>query len=453
MPERIVQCHGCFDLLHLGHIRHFEAARKSGDFLIVTITPDRFVNKGRYRPVFQDVQRAEAVRALKCVDEVRITDSPTAADAIREIRPAVFAKGPDYRAETLDPGERQALADVGAELLITDTQKWSSTALITQESLPTEARDYLANLRQTYTASEVKGWLYKTRALKVLVIGDAIQDEYVYVNSLGKSGKDPMPAVQKVSEEAFDGGAYAVSEHVKACTDAVRFVTGPVTVKRRFIERYPFQKLFEVYEMDEYKANDETPWLLETLPDELSQADLVIVADYGHGLLTPDVIGLISHGAKYLAVNTQANAGNHGYNTISKYDGGRVSFVSLSERELRLDTRDQRGDVEALAKPLAIAHAGTVLITRGEKGCLAVKRLQQAVETTKAPALTTHAVDRTGAGDAVFAITACLAAVGMPLDLLTFMASVVGTQAVGIVGNARYIERQSLVAAVESYLS
>ena len=447
MPERIVQCHGCFDLLHLGHIRHFEAARQAGDFLIVTITPDRFVYKGRYRPVFQDVQRAEAVRALRCVDEVRITDSPTAADAIREIRPAVFAKGPDYRADTLDPGERQALADVGAELLITDTQKWSSTALLAGDSLSPEARDYLSSLRQKYTPSEVKGWLYKTRALKVLVIGDAIQDEYVYVNSLGKSGKDPMPAVQKVSEETFDGGAYAVSEHVKACTDAVRFVTGPVTVKRRFIERYPFQKLFEVYEMDEYKANDETPWLLETLPDELAQADLVIVADYGHGLLTPDVIGLISHGAKYLAVNTQANAGNHGYNTISKYL--QTDFVSLSERELRLDARDQRLPVETLAAAAAFKHLATVLVTRGEKGCIALN----GSFTGDAPALTTHAVDRTGAGDAVFAVTACLAAVGMPLDLLTFMASVVGTQAVGIVGNARYIERQSLVAAVESYLS
>jgi len=447
MPERIVQCHGCFDLLHLGHIRHFEAARNAGDFLIVTITPDRFVYKGRYRPVFQDVQRAEAVRALRCVDEVRITDSPTAADAIREIRPAVFAKGPDYRADTLDPGERQALADVGAELLITDTQKWSSTALITQESLPVEARDYLANLRQKYTASEVKGWLYKARALKVLVIGDAIQDEYVYVNSLGKSGKDPMPAVQKVSEETFAGGAYAVSEHVKACTDAVRFVTGPVTVKRRFIERYPFQKLFEVYEMDEYKANDETPWLLETLPDELANADLVIVADYGHGLLTPDVIGLISHGAKFLAVNTQANAGNHGYNTISKYQ--RADFISLSERELRLDARDQQAKVEYLAGKVSSGVDATVLVTRGEKGCLAGDRRG----LSDAPALTTHAVDRTGAGDAVFAVTACLAAVGMPLDLLTFMASVVGTQAVGIVGNARYIERGPLVAAVESYLS
>jgi len=445
---RIVQCHGCFDLLHLGHIRHFEAARNAGDFLIVTITPDRFVNKGRYRPVFQDVQRAEAVRALRCVDEVRITDSPTAADAIREIRPAVFAKGPDYRRDTLDPGERQALEDVGAELLITDTQKWSSTALLAGDSLPPEARDYLASLRQKYTASEVKGWLYKTRALKVLVIGDAIQDEYHYVKSLGKSGKDPTPAAQYLRHDVMDGGVNAVVEHVKACTDAVRMITGPTTVKVRFVEDYPFQKNYEVYYMNEAKANDETPWLLETLPDELTQADLVIVADYGHGLLTPDVIGLISHGAKYLAVNTQANAGNHGYNTISKYP--RADFISLSERELRLDVRNQQASAGMLAAMAAAKHGAEVLVTRGEKGCLAN---DGAGACTEAPALTTHAVDRTGAGDAVFAVTACLAAVGMPLDLLTFMASVVGTQAVGIVGNARYIERQSLVAAVESYLS
>ena len=319
MPERIVQCHGCFDLLHLGHIRHFEAARNAGDFLIVTITPDRFVHKGRYRPVFQDVQRAEAVRALRCVDEVRITDSPTAADAIREIRPAVFAKGPDYRADTLDPGERQALADVGAELLITDTQKWSSTALLAGDSLSPEARDYLSSLRQKYTPSEVKGWLYKTRALKVLVIGDAIQDEYHYVKTLGKSGKDPTPAAQYLRHDVMDGGVNAVVEHVKACTDAVRMITGPTTVKVRFVEDYPFQKNYEVYYMNEAKANDETPWLLETLPDELTQADLVIVADYGHGLLTPDVIGLISHGAKYLAVNTQANPGNLGFHVITRY--------------------------------------------------------------------------------------------------------------------------------------
>ncbi len=440
---RTVQCHGCFDLLHLGHIRHFQAAKQAGDRLVVTVTSDRFVNKGPGRPVFSEQERMETVRSLECVDDVRLSDAPTAEAAIRAIRPAVFAKGPDYSAGTLDTGEADALREVGAELLITDTEKWSSTALLPQL---TEADRYLAGIRAKYSTADVLAWLDKAATLKVLVIGDAIRDEYHYCDTLGKSGKDPMLVAQFVKAEAFEGGVRAIVQHARAMAPYVTVMTGPTTVKRRFIERYPFQKLFEVYEMDERAANDETPWLLETLPDLIANADLVIVADYGHGLLTPPVIDLISKQATCLAVNTQANAGNHGFNTISKYP--RADFISLSERELRLDARDQQTKVETLAIKASVDHCARVLTTRGEKGCMAVS----ALDVAEAPALTTHTVDRTGAGDAVFAVTACCAAVGMPLDLLTFMASVVGTQAVGIVGNARYIERESLRASIAGLL-
>ncbi len=439
---RIVQCHGCFDLLHLGHIRHFQAAKAAGDRLVVTVTSDRFVNKGAGRPAFSENQRMEAVRSLSCVDDVRLSDAPTAADLIREIKPAVFAKGPDYSETTLDAGERAALAEVGATVLITDTEKWSSTALLR------EANPYLAGIRAKYSAADVRAWLEKARALKVLVIGDAIRDEYHYCDTLGKSGKDPMLAAQFVKAEAFEGGLQAVGRHVDAVSSDVIRLCGPTTVKRRFIERYPFQKLFEIYEMDERSANDETPRLLETLPDVLAYVDLAIAADYGHGLLTPPVIDLLCDKAKFLAVNTQANAGNHGFNTISKYR--RADFISLSERELRLDARDQQASAGMLAAMASVKHGAAVLVTRGEKGCLAHDGAGACVE---APALTTHTVDRTGAGDAVFAVTACCAAVGMPLDLLTFMASVVGTQAVGIVGNARYIERETLLADVDRWLA
>ena len=442
---RIVQCHGCFDPLHIGHIRHFQAAKRAGDRLIVTVTPDRYVNKGPGRPVFSEALRMEAVQALACVDEVRLSGHLTAAESIREIRPAVFAKGPDYSEATLDPGERQALAEVGAELVITETQKWSSTALLQRPALSQEAEAYLALMRAKYSAADVKHWLEKARALKVLVIGDAIRDEYVYVDTLGKSGKDPILAALLVDEHTFVGGVYAVAEHVRAVADWRDCASGPVTVKRRFIERYPFQKLFEVYETDQADAAKQMEWVLTTLTERINAVDVVVVADYGHGFLTPTAVDVLTQKAKYLAVNTQANAGNHGFNTISKYP--QAQFISLSERELRLDARDDRTDIKSLMTRRKDAN---LLVTRGEKGCMAYGPAHGFYE---APALTTHAVDRTGAGDAVFAVTACLAAVGMPLDLLTFMASVVGTQAVGIVGNARYIERDSLVASVESLLS
>lgn len=430
---RIVQCHGCFDLLHLGHIRHFQAAKAYGDKLIVTVTPDRFVNKGAGRPVFTEAQRIEAISALACVDEVRSSGDRTAEKSIREIRPSVFAKGPDYSAATLDPAEAQALADVGAELVITETEKWSSTALIPQTD---PVRTYLAGIRAKYSASDVLGWLDKCRALKVLVIGDAIQDEYHYVECLGKSGKDPILASRFIRAETFVGGAEAVAQHVGACADDVSCVTGNPIIKRRFVESYPFQKMFEVYVMPETQAQPSLAGVAD--------ADVVIVADYGHGFLGAHEVAVLTDKAKFLAVNVQANAGNHGFNTISKYR--RANFVSLSERELRLEYRNQEGKLPALLYRLAQRCETDVLVTRGEKGGLAVT---PDGEYKHAPAMTTHAVDRTGAGDAVFAITACLAAVGTPLDLLTFIASLVGSQAVGIVGNARYIERASLRAAIE----
>ena len=95
-PAKIVLCHGCFDLIHLGHIRHLTEARKLGDKLIVSVTSDRFVNKGKNRPRFTEAERAEALSALSCVDEVKINDSTDAVMMIEHVRPAFYVKGVDY---------------------------------------------------------------------------------------------------------------------------------------------------------------------------------------------------------------------------------------------------------------------------------------------------------------------------------------------------------------------
>lgn len=440
--RRIVQAHGCFDLLHLGHIRHLEAAKEAGDWLVVTITADRYISKGPGRPVFTAIERAEAVDSLRCVDQVMISEGPTAAAEIREIKPQVFAKGQDYTPETIDPEERAAMEEVGAELFITQTQKWSSTALLQQETKPPAVAAYLTQMRSQYAWADIQGWLEQMRGLMILVVGDSIRDVYCYCNTLGKSGKEPILAAQFLNEHSFSGGAHAVKQHAMAAGGMVSLKTGPTVTKRRFLESYPLQKLFEVYEMDELAAARSGDLSVRDIELAVRASDLVIVADYGHGFVTPALAKALMAEAKFLAVNVQANAGNHGFHTISKYP--RADFISLSERELRLDARDQTTDIRKLADVAAYARHGRVLVTRGEKGCLAAERVATNSVTAEAPALTTHAVDRVGAGDAVFGVTACCAAVGMPLDLLTCFAAVAGTEAVGIIGNSRYLERETL---------
>src|SRR5262245_7136079 len=92
-----VLAHGVFDVLHLGHIRHLQEARKLGDRLVVSVTPDEHVNKGIGRPVFTAAERVEALKALDCVDDAFVNDSANATTAIAAVKPTTYVKGIDYQ--------------------------------------------------------------------------------------------------------------------------------------------------------------------------------------------------------------------------------------------------------------------------------------------------------------------------------------------------------------------
>ncbi len=129
---RLVLAHGCWDLLHIGHIRHLQEARSLGDVLVVTVTGDHFIAKGPGRPAFNELIRAEAVAALRCVDLVAINDYPNAVNVIRLLRPNVYVKGPDVRSAPTRNLilERAALEAYGGRLVFTDGQVYHSTELL-----------------------------------------------------------------------------------------------------------------------------------------------------------------------------------------------------------------------------------------------------------------------------------------------------------------------------------
>jgi len=480
----VVQCHGVFDLLHIGHIRHFQEAKKAGQILVVTITPDRYVNKGPHRPVFTEALRAEAIASLDGVDYVAINKWPSAVEAIELIRPDVYAKGSDYADAARDHTggivlERSAVEGVGGRLVFTDEITFSSSSLLNQHMsiFSREVTDYLTGFRRKFSVDDVIGFISRARGLRVLVVGEAIIDEYQYCETLGKSGKEPILAAQFVRSETFAGGALAVANHVASCCANVRLVTmlgsrdsheemiratlvpevtpdflimdnAPTLIKRRFIETYPFQKLFEVYVMDEQAAERKSADLCAILEKAVPEFDLVIVADYGHGMIGPAAVDVLCEGARCLAVNVQVNAGNHGFNTVSKYR--RADFVALSEMEIRLETRNPSGDLREIVRRVAGGlDCPQLLVTRGAQGSLCYGREEGFFET---PGFALRTVDRVGAGDAVFAIGSVCAALSAPIEVIGFIGNAVGSEAVGIVGNKRFIERAPLIKHVEALL-
>ncbi len=116
--KRLVLTNGCFDLLHTGHVRYLQQARELGEALLVAVNSDRSVRelKGPERPLNGELDRAEVLAALRCVNHVTIFEGMRVTEVIRSLRPAIYAKGGDYTLETLDPGERAALEEVGAEI-------------------------------------------------------------------------------------------------------------------------------------------------------------------------------------------------------------------------------------------------------------------------------------------------------------------------------------------------
>ncbi len=132
--KKIVLCHGCFDLMHPGHIKHFQAAKKMGEVLLVTVTPDVYVDKGPDRPVFDENLRAECIAALECVDYVSINKWPTAEETLRLLRPDIYVKGQEFENLEDKTGkiqkEYKVLREIGAEMKFTHEIVFSSTQLI-----------------------------------------------------------------------------------------------------------------------------------------------------------------------------------------------------------------------------------------------------------------------------------------------------------------------------------
>ena len=152
--------------------------------------------------------------------------------------------------------------------------------------------------------------------------------------------------------------------------------------------------------------------------------------------------------SKFLAVNAQVNAGNHGFNTISKFP--RADFVSLSEKEIRLEARNPSGDLRAIMRTIADRlKCRHMLITRGSHGCLCYGADAGFFEV---PGFAIKTVDRVGAGDAVFSVASLCAAQDAAAEVIGFLGNAVGTQAVGIVGNERFIERAPLLKHIEALL-
>lgn len=475
--KRVVHSHGVFDLVHLGHIRHLEEAKSLGDVLIVTVTQDSDVRKGPNRPAFPQDARAEVVASFGMVDCVAINRWPLAVETIKLLKPDVYVKGPDYKVADNDVTrgiilEAEAVRSVGGEIRFTDDVVFSSSALLNRHFrvFSDEVEQYLDGFRKRHSTDEVLSWLDQACRVRPLAIGEPIIDEYVFCDAIGKSMKDPVLAALLQTADAYAGGSLAVANHLAGlCPEVVlvaqlgdtdrredfvraklrpnidpTFVTkskSPTIHKRRFVERYSGSKLLEIYIMADHETSgSDCEALCAAARNALRRVDVAVAADYGHGAFVPQLVSTVSTHARFLAINVQSNAGNRGFNSISKYP--RADYVCLAAHEVALETRRRNGSLrEAILQLTKAIDCSRFTVTQGKEGML---HYTPTSGFTEVPALATKVVDRVGAGDAVLAVTSLLALVGAPWDIIGFIGNIAGAELVRELGNQRSLERVDL---------
>jgi bifunctional ADP-heptose synthase (sugar kinase/adenylyltransferase) len=222
----------------------------------------------------------------------------------------------------------------------------------------------------------------------------------------------------------------------------------PTIVKRRYVEATLGTKLFEVYVINDAPLTEtEADEFCALMDARLHNADVVIAADFGHGLLDKRSRGVLSGSGRFLAVNTQINAANIRFHAISSYD--RADYVCINEAEVRLDARDRVTELAPLIDELSSRiSCERFLVTRGKSGV----EFFAPDGAYAAPSLASVVVDRMGAGDAVLALTSACVASEMPSELIAFVANVIGAQKVKVVGNSASIDRVQTLKFIETLL-
>ena len=482
--KKIVLCHGVFDLIHIGHIKHFESAKKMGDILIVSLTPDKYVNKGPERPIFNEKLRAEFLNNVTIIDYVIINNSPTSINVIKTIKPDVYCKGSDYKDHTKDitgqiKNEIKEVERFGGKVKYTSDITNSSSKLINAHYLDfsNSKKKAINEIKKTNLKNEK---IFKSfENLKVLVIGETIIDQYFFCETLGKSGKDPILQMQEFNTETYIGGSAAIAGNLSKFCNSVSFISmigenkkylnliknklaknikstffykknSPTIVKKKYIDLVSNHKVFGSYIINDSsfdKLNEKR--LGNLLNKNVNKHDLVIVSDYGHGFISKKNARIISKKSKFLALNAQINAANRGYHTMEKYLNS--DCVIINETELRHELRNKNDNLRELMKKLSQKNKiKDLVVTQGSVGAtLYNKKLNKFFDMD---AFASKVVDKIGSGDTMLSILALCLKAKLNKHLALLIGSLAASQSVSSIGNKFLIDKINLKKAIEHTL-
>jgi rfaE bifunctional protein kinase chain/domain/rfaE bifunctional protein nucleotidyltransferase chain/domain len=483
--KKIVLCHGVFDLVHLGHIKHFKSAKSYGDYLVVSITVDKFIKKGPGRPLFNEDQRLEFLSQIKLIDKVIFSKSSSAEDVIKLVKPNYYVKGPDYLKNKNDKTkkiyiEKKLVESFGGKIVYTKDQSFSSSKIINSNYLifDEDQKKFLRKIKKKFNYSEISEILDKFKKLNVFVLGELIIDKYCFGNVIGKSGKEPHLVLKENKTEYYLGGSAAVVKHIASFVNKADILSPfgfekyynkiinqefskninknffkpyknyQTITKTRFVDKISGYKLFGSYVLPEKSELNFEKYIKRVIQKKKKKIDMFLVCDYGHNFISKNIANEIMKTKKMMSLNAQVNSANIGYHSINKYS--EISSLIINENELRQELRDDKSSLEFLAKKIMLEkNIQNIIVTCGRLGAILVN---DKFKVFKCPAFAKKTVDKVGAGDSMLAIASMGLKLKLDPELILFISSLAASISVESIGNKESVTVEKIDRIIEYIL-
>jgi rfaE bifunctional protein kinase chain/domain len=432
----VIMCHGTFDLVHPGHIRHLIYAKSKASILVTSLTADEHIKKANYRPFVPQELRAMNLAALEIVDYVLIDPNETPIENLKNIQPDYFAKGYEYTKKGLPPKTQEevdTLNSYGGEVIFTPGDIVYSSSHIIETEPPNLANYKLESLMkgEGIDFNHLRNALKNLKGTKVHVIGDTIVDTYSHCTLIGSNAKTPTFSVKYDYQTDYVGGAGIVAKHMKAAGADVTFTTvlgkdklrtfvlddleaagvkcnaiidktRPTTNKNLFTASQ--YRMLKVDTVDNRAISEKTLRKFSKYI-ERTESDAVVFSDFRHGIFnpqtTPELIKAIPKNTVKVADSQVASR----WGNILDFKG--FDLITPNEKEARFSLADQDSTVRPLALNLYKEAACKYLILKmGERGAMTYR---EPTPDTRAfftiDSFVDVLKDPVGAGDALLAYT------------------------------------------------
>lgn len=432
--KRVVMCHGVFDVVHPGHVRHLLYAKSKGDVLIASLTADVHIDKGKFRPHVPEALRAVNLAAFEMIDYVLIDRQDKPLDNIKKIQPDLFAKGYEYGGD-LSPKtaeEIELVESYGGELIFTPGDIVYSSSKIINSALPNLQIEKLLTLmeREGISFNDLRSTLHKMQGKRVHVVGDTIIDTYTQTAMIGGQTKTPTMSVLYESRKDYVGGAGIVAEHLRSAGADVVFSTvlGEDQLKNFTLEKLKESHIdvraiidrtrpttnknaivaggYRLLKIDTLDNSSISETVLRELIQQIKDvsAEAVVFSDFRHGIFNrrtiPKLVEAIPHGPMRVADSQVASR----WGNITEFKG--FDLITPNEREARFALADQDSGIRPLASNLHDEAECKVLIMKlGDRGVLTSRsRDHESLDSFfVVDSFVDNVVDAVGAGDALLA--------------------------------------------------